>query len=137
MPVLRRRFFDRNGLELLAPVTFQGLPGARDGIAFAVDEPLDLQRQLHFAAAVKALPGSTLVRLELGKLGLPKTQHIRFDGADPGHIPDLEVQAIWNGGRVGNALAGKMSSHCSPEESALLLAKALLFAQYRNRCRGR
>ena len=57
---------------------------------------------------IETLAGSTLVGLELGKLSFPETKDVRFDSADSGYIPDLEVQAIRDVGRLDNALAGKL-----------------------------
>jgi hypothetical protein len=73
-----------------------------------VNEALDLEREFDLAAPIEALAGSAFVGLELGKLSLPKTKDVWFDSADAGYIPDLEVQAIGDVGRVDNALAGKL-----------------------------
>jgi hypothetical protein len=59
-------------------------------------KPLDFEGQFNFAPAVKALAGSTLVRFELGKLGLPKAEDVAFDAANSCHIPDLEIQTVGN-----------------------------------------
>jgi hypothetical protein len=73
-----------------------------------VNEALDLERKFDLPASIEALAGSAFVGLELGKLSFPKTKDVWFDSADAGYIPDLEVQAIRDVGRVDNALAGKL-----------------------------
>jgi hypothetical protein len=73
-----------------------------------VNKALDFEGQFDFAAPVEALAGSALVGLEMGKLSFPETKDVRFDSADAGYIPDLEIQAIRDVGRVDNAVAGKL-----------------------------
>jgi hypothetical protein len=73
-----------------------------------VNEALDFERKFDLAAPIEALTGPALVGLQLGKLSFPETKDIGFDSADTGYIPDLEVQAIRDVGRVDNALAGKL-----------------------------
>jgi hypothetical protein len=73
-----------------------------------MNKALDFEREFDLAASIEALAGSALVRLEPGKLSFPETKDVGFDSADAGYIPDLEVQAIRDVGRVDNALAGKL-----------------------------
>jgi hypothetical protein len=73
-----------------------------------VNEALDFERKFDLTAPIEALAGSALVGFELGKLSLPETKDVWFDSADASYIPDLEVQAIRDVGRVDNALAGKL-----------------------------
>ena len=98
----------------------QRLASSRQGVAFTMDKALDLERQFDLPAAIKTLACPALIGLELGKLGFPEAKDIRFDSADAGYVPNLEVQAIRNGGRVDNALSGKISSHFSPRRAPLL-----------------
>ncbi len=86
----------------------ESLPGAGNRVAFAVNQPLDLKCQFHLAAPVKPLTRSALVRLQLRKLRLPESKHIRFYAADARNIADLEIKAIGDDGRVDNALSGKV-----------------------------
>ena len=55
-----------------------------------MDEAFDLENLFDIAAAVEALAGSALVRLELGELGLPKAQDIGLEAADPATSPILK-----------------------------------------------
>jgi hypothetical protein len=91
------------------------MAGAGEGISLAIHKALDFYGDLNLAATIETLSGSALVGLQLGKLGLPETKDIGFDGADAGYVPDLEVQAIRDGGRVDNALSGKICGHFSPK----------------------
>jgi hypothetical protein len=84
-----------------------------------MNEALDLECQLDLSTAIETLACSAFVRLELGKLGFPEAKDIGFNGADAGYVPDLEVQAIRDGGRVDNALSGKISCHFSPGRASL------------------
>jgi hypothetical protein len=59
-----------------------------------MDQALDFQDQLDFAAAVKALAGSTLVGFELGKLRLPKAQDVCLEAADACNVSNFEVEAV-------------------------------------------
>jgi hypothetical protein len=87
---------------------FERLAGARERISLSVNKAFDFERKLDLAAPIEALAGSALVGLETGKLSLPETKDVRFDSADTGYIPDLEIKAIRDVGRVDNALAGKL-----------------------------
>jgi hypothetical protein len=89
-------------------IDFEGLAGARERVSLSVNKAFDFERKLYLATPIEALAGSALVGLELGKLGFPETKDVWFDSADTGDIPDLEVQAIRDVGRVDNALAGKL-----------------------------
>ncbi len=71
-----------------------------------MNQPLDFEGEFNLAAAIKALAGPTLVGFELGKLRLPKAQDIALDGANTCHIPDLEIESVGNGCRIGDALRG-------------------------------
>lgn len=103
----RLRRGSRPGLHSTV-IYLQRLAGAREGVPLSVNKALDFECELDLAAPIEALAGSTLVGLELGKLSFPETKDVRFDSADSGHIPDLEVQAIRDVGRLDNALAGKL-----------------------------
>jgi hypothetical protein len=73
---------------------FECLTGAGEGVSLFMDQALDFKDQLDFAAAVKALAGSTLVGSELGKLGLPKAQDVGLKTADSGDVSNFEVEAV-------------------------------------------
>ena len=75
----------------------ESLAGASECVALGVDEALDLENQLNFAAAIEALAGSALVGFELGKLRLPEAEDVGFELANPGDIANLEVEAIGDG----------------------------------------
>ena len=84
----------------------KSLAGAGERVALAMNQALDLQKQFHIAAPVKPLPGSALVGLELGKLRLPKAQHIRLQLADPRDISNFEIETVGDRGCVRGALVG-------------------------------
>jgi hypothetical protein len=86
----------------------QRVAGPRERVSLSVNEALDFECKFDLAAPIEALAGSTLVGLELGKLSFPETKDVWFDSTDAGYIPDLEIQAIRDVGRVDNALAGKL-----------------------------
>jgi hypothetical protein len=96
---------------MLAVAVLQRLARAVQRISLGVDEPLDLQRQLHVTPAVKPLAGSALVGLELRKLRLPETQNVSFYLANPSNISDLEVETVRDRRCVNNALLGKLCGH--------------------------
>jgi hypothetical protein len=105
----RARLQSGCGLGLHSTVIYlQRLPGPGECVSLSVNEALDFECKFDLTAPIEALAGSTLVGLELGKLSFPETKDVRFDGADTGYIPNLEVQAIRDVGRVDNALAGKL-----------------------------
>ena len=113
----KRRRFRRRGLGpplggslgggclLGTPVAFERIPCPRDRVAFPMHQPFDFQREFHFAAAVKALPGAALIRLELGKLRLPEAKDVWLDAAEARNVADLEIQPIGDDGRVDHALS--------------------------------
>jgi hypothetical protein len=89
-------------------IYLQRLASARERVPLSVNKAPDFEREFNLAAPIEALAGSTFVGLELGKLSFPETKDVWFDSADAGYIPDLEVQAIRDVGRVDNAVAGKL-----------------------------
>jgi hypothetical protein len=91
-----------------------------------VDQVFYLQGQLDVAAAVKALAGSALVGLELGKLRLPKAQDVGLELADAGDISNLEVETVGNRGRVEGALVGKLGGHRDDEEDTAIVVDTSL-----------
>lgn len=111
-----------------APVClFKGLAGAGQRVSLSVGQALDLQCQFYIAAAVEALAGSAFVGFKLGKLRLPKAQHIGLNAANLRHISDFEVKAVgdrrW---RVKRALLGKLRGHESDEEDAAIWMESSL-----------
>jgi len=94
----------------------ESLASAGERVALGVNQPLDFKDQLDFTAAVEALAGAAFIWLELGELRLPESEHIRFQAADTGNIPNLEIEAIGDRGRFRCALVGKVSSHDGGEE---------------------
>jgi len=106
-------FFGKRQIGLgigLANVT-EGVPRAREGIAFAINQALDLERDLNITSTVKALAGSTFIWFQLGELRFPKTKHVGFDFADTGDIPDLEIETVRDCGCFNGALRGRMRCH--------------------------
>ncbi len=97
-PPARRLGAGQEGVRLTGPPAAQlclhHLAGAGNGVAFVVEQPLDAKSHLHIPFAVEPLPGSALIRLELRKLGLPKTQHIRLDRAQAGDVTDAEIKLV-------------------------------------------
>ena len=95
----------------------KGMASAGERISLGMNQTLDLQHLLDIAAAVKALTCSTLIWLELGKLRLPKAQHIGLKVADARHVSDLEVETVRDRRRgVEGALMGRLRSHTDDEE---------------------
>jgi len=74
----------------------QCLARAGEGVSLAVDELFDPEREFYFAPAVEPLAGAAFVGFEIGKLGLPETEHIWFHSADAGHVPYAKVKPIGN-----------------------------------------
>jgi hypothetical protein len=72
----------------------EDLASAGDCISLSMDQPLDLEGKLDFAAAVEALSGFAFAGPEPGKLGFPEAQNVGFKAADPGYISDPEVEAV-------------------------------------------
>jgi hypothetical protein len=106
-------FFGKRQIGLgvgLANVT-KGVSGARERIALAIDQTLDLERDLNITSTVKALAGSTFIGFQLGELRFPKTKHVSFNFADTGNIPDLEVETVRDCGCFNGALRGRMRCH--------------------------
>ena len=79
---------------------------ARQGVAFAMDEALDLESHLDVASAIEALAGATLAGLELRELRLPEPQDIGFDFADASYVPNFEIETVRNSGLFVDALGG-------------------------------
>ena len=94
-----------------AMTIFQRVASAGECVPLAMNEALDFERHLDLAATIEPLARAALVGFELGKLGLPEAKDVGFYGAEAGNVPDLEVQAVGNGGRVGKALSGKVCGH--------------------------
>jgi hypothetical protein len=112
--------------SMVAMALLENLPSASQRVALVADEALDLQGQLDVMAAIKPLAGSTLVGFELGKLRLPKTQDIRLDATNAGHIANLEVEAVGDDRRVKVAILGKLHGHGEDEEDTATRAGILL-----------
>jgi len=89
----------------------ESVPGAREGVALAVNQAFDLKRNLNITPAVKSLAGATFVWFQLGKLRLPKAEHVGLDFADTGYIPDLEIETVRDRRCFNGALRGRMRSH--------------------------
>ena len=104
----------------------ESMPSAGQGIALAVNQALDLKSHLDVAPPIKALAGSALVWLELGKLRLPEPQDVGLNFADAGDVANLEVEAIGDRGRFLDALPGELRGHSVGERRRILLAEALL-----------
>ncbi len=88
---------------------FKSLAGAGDGVTLLVHQSLDLERQFHVAPPVQALAGAALVGLELGKLRLPESKHVRLDSADSRYIADFEIQPVGNDRRIRRVFSGSLS----------------------------
>ena len=78
----------------------EGLARAGERIAFGVDQVLDLQSQFYILTPIKPLAGSTLAWFELRKLRFPEAQDVGFYLADAGHIPNFEIEAVGDCGRI-------------------------------------
>jgi hypothetical protein len=74
--------------------------GAFDGVAFLMQQSLDLEQSFDIPAAVQTMPGTRLAGANDRELGLPVTQDVWLDADDPRHFPDLEVQLV---GQLGSA----------------------------------
>ena len=89
----------------------QSLAGAGKCISLGVNQALDFQSQFHVALAVESLSGSAFVWFELRELRLPKTQNVGLNLADPGHIANLEIEAVGYSRGFNGALRGRMRCH--------------------------
>ena len=87
---------------------FQRLACPQDRVTLPVHQSLDLQGHFDLATPVEALPGAALVGLELGELRLPEAKNVRLNAAQARNIADLEIQAIWDYGRVDHALSARV-----------------------------
>ena len=103
-------------MQLGASDGTEGVACARESVAFAVDEALDLESHLDIAPAVEALTGAAFVGLELGKLRLPEAENVGFKAADACNVANLEIEAIGDRGRFRCALVRKLTGHGGGEE---------------------
>ena len=104
----------------------EGMTRAGKRVALPVHEALDFERQFHVAPSIETLAGATLVWLELGKLSFPETQHVGFNFANTGYVPNFEVEAVGDRGRFLDALPGELRGHSVVEGVANCAAEALL-----------
>lgn len=69
---------------------------AGDGEPFVVEQLLNADYVLHVRATIGALPGAALGRLELGKLGFPEAQYVRWQTAKAADFADAKVELVGN-----------------------------------------
>src|SRR5262249_55802744 len=79
------------------------LARARDSEAFLVQEFLDSQHSFYVLAAVHALPGVALDRLQLRKFCFPKAQNVCGQVAEVRNLSDAEVELVRNDDFVRSA----------------------------------
>jgi len=95
------------GLWIAAAMALlKSLARAGKRISLGMNQPFDLQGQLHIAFAVESLPGTTLVGLELRKLRFPEPQNVGLNFANARDIADLEIKTVRDRGRFEGALPG-------------------------------
>src|SRR3569833_2102518 len=87
------------------------LPGSRQRVTLAVNEPLDLDGDLDVAFAIEALSRAAFVRLQLRKLRFPESQHVWLDFQQARNIPDLEIETSRDSRNLNGALRGWMRCH--------------------------
>jgi len=68
-----------------------------------MNELLDAECDVELTAPIKALSGATLVGLELGELGLPESEDVGFDSAEPGDVADAVIKPVGNLGLRSDA----------------------------------
>ena len=109
----------------------QSLSCAGERVPLLVNQVFDSESDLNVPPPVKPLPRSALVGLQLRKLRLPESQHIRLHAADSGHIANLEIETVRNRGKVVGALLGKLRSHRNSELGHPNRVRTALFTKYR------
>ena len=95
----------------LALLMAKNRAGASERVALRVNEALDLHRHLHVAAAIEPLAGSAFIRLELGKLRLPKSEDVCLHAAELSDISNFEVKTIRDRRWLVGALPVGLCSH--------------------------
>ena len=80
---------------LLLPDAFpERLAGACDGVAFVVEQALDLQHRLDVFATVPPLPVRCFLGRKRRKLAFPKAQDVGFHAGQSAHVADAKKQAV-------------------------------------------
>jgi hypothetical protein len=97
------------------------LPGAGNGVTLAVKEGFDPQRHLNISTAIETLPGAALVRFQLRKFALPKTQDVGWNVAESGDFTDAEVELVRDvgPGRWGSFADWLMLCHARNSDTAV------------------
>jgi hypothetical protein len=72
----------------------QVLARSGDREAFLVEKLFDMQNVLDVFAAVHALSGAALYRLELGKFGFPEAQNVRRQMTETGNFTDTKIKFV-------------------------------------------
>lgn len=116
------------GLRLCTLRLSQCVSRTRQGVTFAINQPLDLYRDLHVTLAIEPLAGSALVGFQLRELRFPEAQNIRLDLEKTCNIPDLEIETIGYRRSLNGALRGRMRCHNGCRRPALLLRVHCLVA---------
>ena len=106
----------------------EGVACARESVAFAVDEALDLESHLDIAPAVEALTGAALAGLELRKLRFPEPQDVGFDFADASYVANLEIETVRDSGLFVDALGGQLRGHKSQQGAYVAMLRRSLIA---------
>ena len=96
------------------------LPRTRQSVALAVNQPLDLDRDLNIPFSIEALAGAALVRLKLRELRLPESQYIGLYLQKTRNIPDLEIETVRYRRNFNGALRGWMRCHSKMQRGTLL-----------------
>lgn len=106
----------------------EGVARAGEGVAFAVNEALDLESHLDIALAIETLTGAALAGLELRKLRFPESQDVGFDLADAGYVADFEIETVRNRGLFVDALGGQLRGHKSQSGACIAMLRRSLIA---------
>jgi hypothetical protein len=121
-------------LRFGAAAMAESVTRAGERVAFAMDESFDFKSGFDIAAAIKALAGAALVRLQLRELGFPEAEHVGFDFADTGNISDLEVETIGDRRCFQDALLGELRGHsmCGRASSCVRLVTRSIGHDFRS-----
>ena len=84
----------------LGIIAREAIARAADGEALLVEKAADLANDEHVLALVIAAIAAALDGLELRKLLLPVTQHVRLDAAEIAHLTDGEVALARDRGQL-------------------------------------
>jgi len=73
---------------------FESLPCPFDGIAFTVEQPFDVQQELHVPFLVEPMLRRRFAGLEQFKFCLPVAEHVRLHPDDPAYLTDFEIDLV-------------------------------------------